>query len=90
MRASSSRCYVRASCVTFERDGKGAAPASSRADGYIRSMSRFLVAAAILVVLTGAMLLLSVAQNDGCLPWQERVGTPGDTFAEVEGNTRCR
>ncbi len=53
-------------------------------------MSRFLIAAAVLAVLAGAMLLLSVAQNDGCLPWQERVGPRGDTFAEVEGNSRCR
>jgi hypothetical protein len=53
-------------------------------------MSRFLIAVAILAVLTGAMLLLSVAQNDGCLPWQERVGVHGDTFAGVEGNTHCR
>ncbi len=53
-------------------------------------MSRFLIVAAAVAVLAGAMLLLSVAQNDGCLPWQDRVGTPGDTFAEVEGNTRCR
>jgi hypothetical protein len=65
------------------------APGSSRAEVYIPGM-RVLIAVAILAVLTGAMLLLSVAQNDGCLPWQERVGTRGDTFAEVEGNTRCR
>jgi hypothetical protein len=71
-------------------DAALATRASSRADGYIRNMSRVLIAAAILAVLTAAMLLLSVAQNDGCLPWQERVGTRGDTFAEVEGNTRCR
>jgi len=71
-------------------DAALATRASSRADGYIRIMSRVLIAAAILAVLTAAMLLLSVAQNDGCLPWQERVGTRGDTFAEVEGNTRCR
>jgi hypothetical protein len=56
---------------------------------YIPDM-RILVAVAVLAVLTGAMLLLSVAQNDGCLPWQERVGTPGDTFGGVEGSTRCR
>jgi hypothetical protein len=51
---------------------------------------RVLVAAAVVAVLIGAMLLLSVAQNDGCLPWQERVGMPGDTFGGVEGTTRCR
>lgn len=49
-----------------------------------------MITAAVVVLLAGAMLLLSVAQNDGCLPWQERVGTSGDTFAGVEGNTRCR
>jgi hypothetical protein len=51
---------------------------------------RVLVAVAVLAVLVGAILLLSVAQNDGCLPWQERVGTPGDTFGGVKDNTRCR
>jgi hypothetical protein len=51
---------------------------------------RVVVAAAVLAILVGAMLLLSIAQNDGCLPWQERVGVPGDTFGGVEDNTRCR
>ena len=49
-----------------------------------------LIGLVILGVLAGAMLLLSMSQNDGCLPWQERVGTPGDTFAGREGVTVCR
>ena len=49
-----------------------------------------LVTAAILGALAAAILALSIAQNDGCLPWKERVGVHGDTFAGIEGNTVCR
>lgn len=36
------------------------------------------------------MLLMSMAQNDWCLPWQESVGVKGQVFSGVEDKRVCR
>lgn len=50
-------------------------------------MTPWILAAALLAL---TMLLMSTAQNDWCLPWQERVGIDARPFSGVEGATRCR
>jgi hypothetical protein len=54
-------------------------------------MRKSLIVAIVVIALAGAMLLVSMAQNEGCLPWKERIG--GDSpFAEAPSGTpsRCR
>jgi hypothetical protein len=46
--------------------------------------------AAVLGMLAGAMLLMSMAQNDGCFPWQESVGIDGSPFSGTEDQKSCR
>ena len=53
-------------------------------------MRRVLIWVAILAMLSGAMLLMSMAQNDGCLPWQEQVGVQGSPFSGTEDKSVCR
>jgi len=45
---------------------------------------------AVAALLGGAMLLMSMAQNDGCLPWQESVGIQGSPFSGTEDRRVCR
>ena len=41
-------------------------------------------------LLLGAIVLLgTTAQNEGCLPWQERVGVGDGVFGEQEDVSRC-
>jgi hypothetical protein len=51
---------------------------------------RFMLWAAVAAMFLGAMLLMSMAQNDGCLPWQESVGIQGSPFAGTEDIKACR
>lgn len=44
----------------------------------------------LIALLMGAIVLLgTTAQNEGCLPWQERVGVGDGVFGEREDVTRC-
>lgn len=43
---------------------------------------------AILIALTVAFLAATI-ENEGCLPWQERVSYGGGPFSEEEGFSRC-
>lgn len=43
---------------------------------------------AALIALVVALLALTIS-NEGCLPWQERVGYGGGPFSEEEGFSRC-
>jgi hypothetical protein len=52
---------------------------------------RKLTVAVLVAALVGAaMLLMSMAQNDGCLPWQESVGIQGSPFSGTEDVRTCR
>lgn len=43
---------------------------------------------ALLIALVIAFLGATI-HNEGCLPWQERVGYGGGPFSEEEGFSRC-
>jgi hypothetical protein len=58
--------------------------------GYCQTMRKFLIGAAIVAVLFAAAMLMGMAQNEGCLPWQEPVGTKGSPFAGTEDARSCR
>jgi hypothetical protein len=46
--------------------------------------------AALIVALGLAVVLLGLtAQNEGCLPWQERVGFGDGVFGEQDDVSRC-
>lgn len=45
--------------------------------------------AAIVGLLLGILLLGSTVRNEGCLPWQERVGYGDGTFGEGQDVSRC-
>lgn len=49
---------------------------------------------ALLVVIVGLMLAMTMvaltAQNEGCFPWQERVGIGDGPFGPQEDITTCR
>lgn len=49
---------------------------------------------ALMVVIVGLMLTLTLvaltAQNEGCFPWQERVGIGDGPFGPQEDITACR
>jgi hypothetical protein len=51
---------------------------------------KFLIGAAIVAVLLAAAILMGMAQNEGCLPWQEPVGTQGSPFAGTEDVRACK
>jgi hypothetical protein len=51
---------------------------------------KFGVAILVAALVASAMLLMSMAQNDGCLPWQESVGTQGSPFSGTKDNRVCR
>ena len=53
------------------------------------SVRKFAIAAAIAALFAAVMLLGATAQNEGCLPWQERVGISDGVFGEQEDITRC-
>lgn len=53
-------------------------------------MRRVLLWAAVAAMLLGAMLLMSMAQNDFCLPWQESVGVEGSPFSGTKDKRVCR
>jgi hypothetical protein len=48
------------------------------------------IAAAIATALLMAAILMGMAQNEGCLPWEEPVGTRGSPFAGTEDVRVCR
>jgi len=60
-----------------------------RAWVYIRPVKRFLLALVIVGAAAGVVLLLSMAQNDGCLPWKQRVGA-SSPFSETRTASMCR
>jgi hypothetical protein len=51
---------------------------------------KFVLAVFVALAVLGAMLVISLAQNDGCLPWQEPVGSSGSPFAGTEDRIKCR
>jgi hypothetical protein len=51
---------------------------------------RLAVAVAVAALLLGTMLLAFSAQNEGCLPWQERVGYGDGPFEEQPDYSTCR
>ena len=44
----------------------------------------------VVIALGLAMLAMSMAQNDGCLPWQDSVGTKGSPFSGTKDVKICR
>ena len=53
-------------------------------------MQKVAVAAAIVGAAFLVMLLLSMAQNEGCLPWQTPVGIEGSPFSATKDRYACR
>jgi hypothetical protein len=45
-------------------------------------------AIAVLIALAVGFFAATI-KNEGCLPWQERVGYGGGPFSEEEGFSRC-
>jgi hypothetical protein len=72
------------------RPGIGCGNTIDRGGDYSQSVRKILLTAIIVGALLGAILLVSIAQNDGCLPWKERVGIGGSPFSENRGTTQCR
>jgi hypothetical protein len=52
-------------------------------------MRKVALAAVIGVLLLAIVLLGTTAQNEGCLPWQERVGYGDGVFGDGEDVSRC-
>jgi hypothetical protein len=52
-------------------------------------MKKATVVALIAGLFFAVLLLGATAQNEGCLPWQERVGVGDGVFGEQEDITRC-
>ena len=64
---------------------------SDRAAGYSQSVRRFFLALVIVGAMAIVLLVASMAQNHGCLPWQTAVSTGGGPFSENDrGVTVCR
>ena len=54
-------------------------------------MSRRVMLAALIVGLLVCTMLLGItAQNEGCLPWQERVGYGDGPFGDQQDYSTCR
>jgi hypothetical protein len=51
---------------------------------------RLTVVVIVLALLAGTMLLALTAQNDGCLPWKERVGYGDGPLGEQQDYSTCR
>jgi hypothetical protein len=51
---------------------------------------KVVIAAVVAAALLMAILLMSMAQNDGCLPWQDSVGTQGSPFSGTDDVHVCR
>jgi hypothetical protein len=51
---------------------------------------RVTLAVLLVALLLGTMLLGMSAQNEGCLPWQERVGYGDGPFGESQDYSTCR
>jgi hypothetical protein len=47
------------------------------------------IAIVIAALALGILLLGSTVQNEGCLPWQQRVSYGGSRFDEQRGVSRC-
>lgn len=43
----------------------------------------------VVIIVLAVVLLAFTIENEGCLPWQERVGIGGDLFGDQENITRC-
>lgn len=52
-------------------------------------MRKFALAALLAVLLVSIVLLGTTTQNEGCLPWQERVGYGDGVFGDGEDVSRC-
>ena len=53
-------------------------------------LRRVTLAALLAALLLGTMLLAYSAQNDGCLPWQERVGYGDGPLGRQDDFSACR
>jgi hypothetical protein len=51
---------------------------------------RLTVVLIVAALLAGTMLLALTAQNDGCLPWKERVGYGDGPFGAQQDYSVCR
>jgi hypothetical protein len=51
---------------------------------------RLTVGLIVLALLFGTGLLALTAQNEGCLPWQERVGYGDGPLGEQQDYSACR
>lgn len=51
---------------------------------------RITIALALVVLMLGIALLGLSARNEGCLPWQERVGYGDGVFGEGQDYSTCR
>lgn len=55
------------------------------------SVSRRVSITLVLLLLLGSIMLLGLtAQNEGCLPWQERVGYGDGPFGDNQDYSTCR
>jgi len=52
-------------------------------------LRRVSIAVVLVVLLASVMMLALTAQNEGCLPWQERVGFGDGVFGEQDDVSRC-
>jgi len=53
-------------------------------------LRRVSIAVVLVVLLASVMMLALTAQNEGCLPWQERVGYGDGPFGESQDYSSCR
>lgn len=53
-------------------------------------MRKLVIVLLVAALVGGAMLLMTMAQNDGCYPWQDSVGTQGSPFSGTEDHVVCR
>jgi hypothetical protein len=52
-------------------------------------MRKVALAALLALLLVSIVLLGTTTQNEGCLPWQERVGYGDGVFGDDEDVSRC-
>jgi len=51
---------------------------------------RVMLGALVIALLLGTMLLAFSGRNEGCLPWQERVGHGDGPFGKDQDYSTCR
>ena len=61
----------------------------SHVDGDTLLVKKISIATGIVALLLALLLLGATTKNEGCLPWQQRVGYGDGTFGEGEDVSRC-